>query len=335
MQTLMGRILSYILRCLCGEEQAEQSPLPPRPPPTTADDHLRSPLLRSQISDNGGKQGLFVVLEQPSRSSKPFVVLPAGSSSNNLKPASPAPPAKKVKADRQVPNKVQEKEKASSVVVIGKSLSSAVNEIWKKDYCSNQRILLVGEGDFSFSSCLALAFGSAINITATSLNTKEFLRKNYSSAMANIEAIKTRGGLVMHGVDATKMAKHGSLKGMKFDRIIFNFPHAGFSSKETPAETQILKHQKLLRSFFKNAKKLLREDGGGEIHVRHKTTGFHKQWDLEGLASDAAGLKLVATVKFKLSDYPGYNTKYGFGGDRNFDCCPSLTYKFGVLKLHA
>lgn len=43
-------------------------------------------------------------------------------------------------------------------------------EKWVKHYSSSQTILLVGEGDFSFSMSLAIGFGSANNIYATSLN---------------------------------------------------------------------------------------------------------------------------------------------------------------------
>ena len=39
-------------------------------------------------------------------------------------------------------------------------------------YSNQQLILLVGEGDFSFASSLATAFGSATNIVATSLDSK-------------------------------------------------------------------------------------------------------------------------------------------------------------------
>ncbi|CAI0629108.1 unnamed protein product [Linum tenue] len=85
-----------------------------------------------------------------------------------------------------------------------------VKEVWKKHYCSRHKILLVGEGDFSFSASLALAF-----------------------AMANIAGLRARGCLVMHGLDATKMADHVLLKGMKFDRVVFNFPHAGFYPAES------------------------------------------------------------------------------------------------------
>lgn len=41
-------------------------------------------------------------------------------------------------------------------------------EKWLKYYSSLHQILLVGEGDFSFSACLAQSFGSASNIVATS-----------------------------------------------------------------------------------------------------------------------------------------------------------------------
>lgn len=41
---------------------------------------------------------------------------------------------------------------------------------WIKHYCSSHKILIVGEGDFSFSLCLANSFDSASNIVATSLS---------------------------------------------------------------------------------------------------------------------------------------------------------------------
>ncbi|GAB2279794.1 hypothetical protein Dimus_014433 [Dionaea muscipula] len=40
----------------------------------------------------------------------------------------------------------------------------------KGPYTSSQKILLVGEGDFSFSACLAVAFSSVTNMVATSLD---------------------------------------------------------------------------------------------------------------------------------------------------------------------
>lgn len=65
----------------------------------------------------------------------------------------------------------------------------------------------------------------------------------------------------------------------------------------------------------------------GEIHITHKTNRFHREWDIPGLALEQ-GLRLFKTDDFWLEDYPGYNTKRGFGGDDNFNCYPSQTYMF-------
>lgn len=45
-------------------------------------------------------------------------------------------------------------------------------ERWIRHYSSGHKILLVGEGDFSFSACLARAFRSAVNMVATSLHSQ-------------------------------------------------------------------------------------------------------------------------------------------------------------------
>lgn len=55
---------------------------------------------------------------------------------------------------------------------------------------------------------------------------------NYKHAKSNLESLKKLGASLLHGVDATKMRFHADLKMRKFDRIIYNFPHAGFYGKE-------------------------------------------------------------------------------------------------------
>ncbi|KAL2475963.1 Uncharacterized protein Adt_36699 [Abeliophyllum distichum] len=199
---------------------------------------------------------------------------------------------------------------------------------WIKHYNSYHRILLVGEGDFSFSASLAVAFGSAFFMIATSLDSQDFLKKNYKHAMSNIEKLRSRGCTVMHEIDATKIANHHSLGGKTFDRVIFNFPFAGFF-KELSREVQLRKHKRLVSLFLKNAKEMISENG--EIHISHKTNNFHIEWNLESVASSHR-LKLIEAVEFNHYDYLGYNTKYGFGGNKNFNCYPSKTYKFGLKK---
>lgn len=62
-------------------------------------------------------------------------------------------------------------------------MGSKMEEKWIKHYSSRHKILLVGEGDFSFALCLANAFGSASNIVATSFDS----RGTYTSAPLKIQ----------------------------------------------------------------------------------------------------------------------------------------------------
>ncbi|KAH7860797.1 hypothetical protein Vadar_018105 [Vaccinium darrowii] len=199
-------------------------------------------------------------------------------------------------------------------------------EIWVKHYCSSHQILLVGEGDFSFSLSLARSFGSASNILATSLDSYDELIKKYKQVKWNLKKLALLGASILHGVDATKMEHHTDLKMRKFDRIIFNFPHAGFDGKEDSTHL-IEKHKKVVHGFFRNASGMLRANG--EIHVNHKTTPPFNRWNLEELASKTS-LALTERVDFKAEDYQGYSNKRGAGrkSDDPFPLGECSTYKF-------
>jgi 25S rRNA (uracil2634-N3)-methyltransferase len=58
------------------------------------------------------------------------------------------------------------------------------------------------------------------------------LRLKYSKAELNFTELKGLGATVLHGVDAKTMKSHADLKNKHFDRIVFNFPHAGFLGQE-------------------------------------------------------------------------------------------------------
>lgn len=105
-------------------------------------------------------------------------------------------------------------------------------EKWSNHYSSKQRILLVGEGDFSFSLCLAREFGFSHNMVATCLDTQETIANKYSNAVDNVRELEERGCLVFYGVDAMQMSQHFFLRTHKFDRVIYNFPHVGFIFRE-------------------------------------------------------------------------------------------------------
>ncbi|XP_071687605.1 uncharacterized protein At4g26485-like [Rutidosis leptorrhynchoides] len=186
-----------------------------------------------------------------------------------------------------------------------------------------QSILLVGEADFSFSMCVAKSLGQGQNITATSLNTKDEWEKMFSKAKPNIQVLKRLTATVIPRVDATKMAQHPGFKApnvnatkptlLKFQRIVFNFPHAGFVKGSNEAdEDMISRHQELVSGFLKNAYEMLTEDG--EVHVRHHSAEPFKRWKVVDLAKKV-GLHFREQKPFNLAAYPHYTPKKGAGND--------------------
>ncbi|POO03691.1 S-adenosyl-L-methionine-dependent methyltransferase [Trema orientale] len=199
-------------------------------------------------------------------------------------------------------------------------------EKWVKHYSSNHQILVVGDGDFSFSLSLARSFGSASNILPTSLDPFDVVTKKYKKAKSNLENLRKLGTTPLHDVNATLMKIYSVFSMRKFDRIIFNFPHAGFCGKEDDIRV-IHKHRSLVHGFFWNARSMLRPDG--EIHVNHKTTPPFCLWNIEELATWNS-LVLIKCVDFNIRDYPGYNNKRGDGArcDQPFPLGKCSTFKF-------
>ncbi|GLT36799.1 hypothetical protein SLA2020_111540 [Shorea laevis] len=146
-----------------------------------------------------------------------------------------------------------------------------------KTYSSNHNILLVGEGDFSFSLSLATRFGSASNIVATSLDSREELLRKYSKAEENLNALENLGCKILHGIDVHTMSKRACLKRKLFDRIVFNFPHAGFFYR-VHDNRQIRLQQDLVRGFLRNAKKMLENDGEVQQDLKNYTKNYIKNY---------------------------------------------------------
>ncbi|KAM0927107.1 hypothetical protein ACQ4PT_003209 [Festuca glaucescens] len=199
---------------------------------------------------------------------------------------------------------------------------------WLKHYSSAQSILIVGDGDFSFSLALATAFGSGENLVATSLDSYGALTSKYGKAESNVTELKRLGATVLHGVDAKTMKHHPHLEMRQFDRIVFNFPHAGFTGREVHLHV-IMAHKQLVHGFFANARHLLRPYG--ETHLSHKTGFPYDAWDIAQLAYESS-LIMVQKVDFSKKDYPGYNQKRGDGArcDQPFALGPCCTFMFCI-----
>ncbi|KAL6207279.1 hypothetical protein ACLB2K_024523 [Fragaria x ananassa] len=207
---------------------------------------------------------------------------------------------------------------------------SEAEEKWRKHYSSRHRILLVGEGDFSFSLSLATHFGSARNMVATSLDSQDKIYSKYSNAIANVRELEERGCLVLYGVDAKTMSQHFFLSTQRFDRIVYNFPHVGFLFREE-SYCQIQLNKRLVKGFLRNAKLLLKKEGG-EIHISHKEGHPYNKWDLVKKAHKIGGLVLTQSVPFCKDDYPGYDNKRAHGSlsDASFHLGDCTTYMFSL-----
>eukprot|EP00955_Chlamydomonas_euryale_P041542 352020-Chlamydomonas_euryale.AAC.9 len=131
-------------------------------------------------------------------------------------------------------------------------------------YRSDQRILLVGDGDLSFSRALAKAFEQAAmgahrahaleeagaateaidrinerssvaqNLVVTTLDSETFLRKYYANAPHHASELQACGAQVHHNVDAlTLESHHAVLSAAPFDCVVFNFPHPGWLKEQS------------------------------------------------------------------------------------------------------
>ncbi|ESK96257.1 conserved eukaryotic protein [Moniliophthora roreri MCA 2997] len=144
-------------------------------------------------------------------------------------------------------------------------------------------ILLVGEGNFSFTRALSACIGElegssssthpalaslahlpARNITATAYDSEEECYEKYPDAREIVKELRLKGVEVEFGVDAGKLEVLARNKGKgkgkelrKWDKVVWNFPHAGKGI--TDQDRNILSNQLLILSFLRSAAKVLKE----------------------------------------------------------------------------
>ncbi|OQS03651.1 hypothetical protein THRCLA_04031 [Thraustotheca clavata] len=163
------------------------------------------------------------------------------------------------------------------------------------------KILVVGDGDLSFSLALTTNLGGQ-NIVATVYDSQAELLAKYPTASANIRGLQITHATIHVGVDATALEKQKWIKEMTFDRILFNFPHLGGATEE-----DIEKNQELLHQFFQSARPFLKTPKG-EIHVSLRNTPFYNRWNIKDQA-EKAGYTLKRLDPFDINLYPGYEAQ--------------------------
>jgi 25S rRNA (uracil2634-N3)-methyltransferase len=191
-------------------------------------------------------------------------------------------------------------------------------------YSSAQRILLVGDGNLSFTLALARAFGSGVNLITTTLDDVGFLRTYYPNVDKTIDRLRASGARVHHGVDATRLDRYKDVLGNTPlpDVIVFNFPHPGWPEHWRIAQIvyesqtiMIERHRTLLRGFFESARRVAQRMGclALEVHVTNKTSPDGADWWSVAALGEECGLKHVGTHSFDAQPFQslGYRNKYG------------------------
>ncbi|GMF19481.1 unnamed protein product [Phytophthora lilii] len=174
------------------------------------------------------------------------------------------------------------------------------------------KVLVVGDGNFSYSRAFLRANSARIgareiNVTVTSLDTESQLLEMYPKSRGILDELHSGGVLVRHGVNATKLERYSFQDGgdddpVRFDRIVFNFPHyaadGGVGNKNK--RNKIHRHRQLLLDFFASASQVLASDGQiwvtlcagqGGTQLERKTRAVGDTWQIVHCAA-AAGLVL-------------------------------------------
>ncbi|EKM61438.1 uncharacterized protein PHACADRAFT_156688 [Phanerochaete carnosa HHB-10118-sp] len=174
-------------------------------------------------------------------------------------------------------------------------------------------ILLIGEGSFSFTRALvsepppALQYLPASSVVATTYDTEAECFEKYPEAQAIVEEIRAKGAEVFFDVDATKLEKVVTLRNRKFDKIMWNFPHAGKGIADQ--DRNILSNQVLLLGFLRSAAHLLRRGQAPSLASRKKRQADSSDREDGESADEAEGsgsAEIRGTILVTLRNVPPY-----------------------------
>jgi len=167
------------------------------------------------------------------------------------------------------------------------------------------RILVVGDGDLSFSRFLAENFDCHESILATTMDTPELLYSSFKKAKENVDVIsRCDRSDVQFCIDATKLEFHYFQS--QFDVIIWNFPHV-------VGKQNIKRNRELICQFLASASRILSSNGSIKISLCEKQCGtrsrnrldWDRSWKLSAQVAEA-GLLLSHCDNFNPCEYVGY-----------------------------
>ena len=178
-------------------------------------------------------------------------------------------------------------------------------------------ILVLGDGDFSYSKALCALTDGSSRITSTTRASREELARAFPTAEQNTRQLQDSGVSVEHNVDATSLPS--SLYGA-FDTVIFNFPHID-------GKQNIKYNRELLLGFLRSSRGALRDGGEMQVALTSPQSGlsarnmadWDRSWKLAQQAAEA-GLYVVGDQPFPLELFAplGYLPSGRRGIDKSF-----------------
>ncbi|NWH65790.1 FDXA1 protein, partial [Geococcyx californianus] len=189
-----------------------------------------------------------------------------------------------------------------------------------------RRVLLLGEGNFSFAASLCGATGT--HVVATCYESEEEV-SGLERAVESIQRLRERGAEIVFSVDCTKLKDYFLPEKREFDCIYFNFPHCG-------KKAGVVKNRELLAHFFHSSAEVLAEEG--EIHVAlcngqggtpadQPRREWHNSWQIVAVAA-GAGFILSNVHPFKAETIDGYKCTGYRSQDKSFRVEGALNHIF-------
>ncbi|CAC9885394.1 unnamed protein product [Aureobasidium pullulans] len=242
-----------------------------------------------------------------------------GRSRTNVREGPSRPKSQQAKSQQHAKASSEKKAKASA----GTRQQQQQNQDPIIPFDALDRILIIGDGDLSFSRSLVDTHGCAA-LLATTYDTEAELLEKYPQAQENKDAIEAEEQRVLHGVDATKLGqKEVKKQAGGWERVVFNFPHVG--GKSTDVNRQVRYNQgmlsflgavaflmsqilimgtEMLVSFFKAVTPLLAPHG--TVIVTLFEGEPYTLWNIRDLARHS-GLEVQRSFRFQAEVYPGYS----------------------------
>ncbi|CAB1101196.1 unnamed protein product [Ectocarpus sp. CCAP 1310/34] len=205
-------------------------------------------------------------------------------------------------------------------------------------YAKEHSVLIVGDGDFSFTRGVIRHRGTGAGVVATSLDSEKAVLKKYPRAETWLPKLEADGAQVAHSVDATRLEETllgaregrgddgggggvaGEKKRVLFDRVVFNFPHTGAQRTHL--------NRNLIRDFFASTKGLVKcAAAGGEVHVTLKDKPPYSGWNVKAMARESE-LIMVRCLAFDPSVFPGYRHSTTDPQAKKFDAGGARTNVF-------